>query len=203
MSQPTPDSLRAVLGQVFSRPEYQWRDESSAILMLRRWWGDLTDWLGRLEGTHPALFRALIWGAIAGLIAIALHAVWVLVRTTRGRVGSPGPSPATGRGLVKDSAWYQGEAERLFAAGRYPAAMQAEFVRLTLDLDARKLLRFHPSKTPREFLPDASGSDQLRLEFGGLVSDLYRYAFAGEPCDATTVAAFRTRAQALRYAPQL
>jgi hypothetical protein len=78
--------------------------------------------------------------------------------------------------------------------------VQVDFVRLMLELDARQVVRFHPSKTPGEFAreaPDGPTRDSLR----GLVRTLYRYAFAREVCGPGEFAQWRVQAQVERYAP--
>jgi hypothetical protein len=165
--------------------------------MWRRWWNALVEWLNQLAGNHPALFQLLLWGLAAALAALAAHAIWILIRTTR-RPATPGRAgPARGSAIVRNAAWYAAEAERLFRKGRYAAAMQADFVRLVLELDARNRVQFHPSKTPLEYLAEVP--PPARGEFGGLVGDLYRYAFAGVPCSADQFAAWRRLATADRY----
>jgi hypothetical protein len=61
-------------------------------------------------------------------------------------------------------------------------ALQLAFVGLALTLDARGLLRYHPSKTPAECVRDArlAGDDRERLR--ELVRSLYAHAFGGRPC---------------------
>ncbi len=196
------DSIRPVLRQVFASPEFAWKEESRSTLIVRQWWRSLGEWLTRLEGDHPTLFQVLVWGLVLGLAAIALHAVWVLVRTTRARPGPRPPGSIMGAAEVRDAAWFAREAERLVRAGRYPAAIQAEFVRLSLELDGHDLLRFHPAKTPREYLAEARLLDPARAEFASLVRDLYRYAFGGQPCGPDEFAAWRARAASERYATQ-
>lgn len=195
-----PDSLRRVLDAVFDGAAYQWRDESAATVLLRRWRRQFFEWLDLLARDHPTLFQALIWGLVAILALIALHAVWVLVRTTRARPVVAGQKERAGRVVPRDAAWYARLAAALREQGRYAAAMQAEFMRLVLELDGRRVLRYHPSRTPREYLADLAAGPR-RAEFGRLVDDLYRYAFAGEPCGRDDLASWASRADAERYAP--
>lgn len=200
--QPPADSLRRVLGEVLAGPAYQWRDESSGTVAARRYWRQLMEWLSRLEGDHPTLFQGLVWALILLFGAVALHAIWVVIRTTRRAPVSDGAVAAGSVPVSKDAPWYAAEALRLAQAGRFAAAMQADFVRLTLELDRQRVLRFHLSKTPREYLADLRLPDTPRRDFASLVTDLYRFAFAGEPCDVRTFESFRARVDSLRYAPQ-
>jgi len=110
----------------------------------------------------------------------------------------------TGRALTgdhRDAAWYGAEARRLAGEGRFPEAMQADFVRLTLELDRRRLARFHPSRTPHEYVMDPALSPEARRNLHQLVQALYRYVFARVPCDAAAYDAWHRQALADRYAP--
>lgn len=193
------DSLRRILDEVFAAPAYAWREEAPATLLLRRWRDALLAWLEALARDHPVLFRALIWVLVGLLALLAAHAVWVLVRTTRRRAASEGAIAAAGRAERRDAAWYAGLAVRLRAEGRFAAAMQAEFLRLVLELDERRVVRFHPSRTPREYLDDFAAGP-VRGDFAALIRDLYRFAFAGVPCGAPDLAEWSARARAERYA---
>lgn len=191
------DSLHSVLRKVLDTAPYQWQAESDATVLLRAWWNRLIEQLDRLAGNHPMVFRLLLWGLVALLAAMAVQAIWILIRTTRRSAGPGRTDLAKGSAIVRNALWYGEEAERLFREGRYAAAMQADFVRLVLELDARNRVRFHPSKTPLEYLAEVP--PEARDEFGGLVGDLYRYAFAGVPCGADQFAAWRRLASVDRY----
>lgn len=195
------DSIRQALREVFAGAPYQWKDESDPTILLRAWWRALTNWLDLLAGDHPALFKLLIWGLIALLAGIALHAIWLLIRTTRIRPGGAGDSGEAAPVMRRDAAWYAAEAARLAKAGRYSAALQADFLRLALELDARNVLRFHPSRTPREYLADFPREDPRRPEFRRLIDDLYLFAFAGTDCGPGDLADWQARAITGRYAP--
>lgn len=194
------DSLRAVLDTVFSAPAYRWVERPNPLAILGRWWRQLVDWLGLMQAGHPSLFWALFWILIGVLTLIVLHAGWVMLQTVR---AASAPAAAVGgRGLaeVRGAAWYRREAERLASAGRFPEAMQADFVALVLDLDARKVVRFHPSKTPNEYTYEAALRGAPLEGFRGLVRALYAYAFARVPCGPDEFAAWRAQAAPERYA---
>lgn len=198
--QATSDSLRAALDSVFASPAYDWRERPDPLGFLRQMWQAVLDWLTALQGDNPEAFRLLFWGLVAVLVAILLHAGWVVYRTIRGagaQEGSAAPRPAA---AVRDTAWYRREADRLAAAGRLVEAMQADFLALVLEFDARRLVRFHPSKTPLEYAAEAAVGDPARAELRGLVRTLYRHAFAGAPVSVTDAAAWRARTAPERYA---
>ncbi|MDX2120158.1 MAG: hypothetical protein SF070_03730 [Gemmatimonadota bacterium] len=196
---PGSDSLRAVLDTVFQAEAYQWVERPHPLAFLGRWWRALLQWLGDLERSQPTLFWALFWVMIAVLLLIFIHAAWVMLRTIRS-AAAPGGGEAGAAAEARGAAWYRGEAERLALAGRFPEAMQADFVALVLELDARRVLRFHPSKTPNEYTYEAGLAGEARDGFRGLVRSLYGYAFARWPCGPDEYAEWRRAAVAERYA---
>lgn len=186
-----PDSLRAVLDSVFAGPAYQWAERPDPLAVLRGWFADLSRWLFELRETHPFGFRLFQAGVVLLLIAILLHAAWVLARTIR-----PSPKEAGDRGapaLRRDRQWYRAEADRLAAQGRYVEAMQADFLALALALDGARRVRFHPAKTPREYVQEAALAPEERVRFADLVRILYGYAFARWPCGPAEFTAWRER----------
>ncbi len=195
-----PDSLRAALDSVFAGPAYRWVDQPHPLAFLGRWWQRLIDWLTGLQVLHPDLFLVLMSGLVVVLVAIFVHAVWVLVMTMRAAraplLEGGGATPAARRG----AAWYRAEADRLALAGRYADAVQADFLALVLELDARQVVRYHPSKTPNEYSYESGLAGERRNAFRDLVRLLYGYAFAGRPCGPADFAAWRLQAVPERYA---
>lgn len=191
------DSLRAVLDSVFADPRYQWTEVARVDGPLARAWRALGARLIQLQQDNPAAFRALFWVLVFGLALILLHAGWVALTTIRG-AAARSDAPVESAGPVREAAWYARESARLAGAGRFVEAMQVDFVRLMLELDARQVVRFHPSKTPAEFAHEATGPAREPLR--ELVASLYRYAFARERCGREEYDAWTARAQSNRYA---
>lgn len=162
-----------MLDSVFAGPAYRWVERPEPAAQLRGWLNELGQWLASLKDHNPLGFKAFIAALIIVLVVILVHAGWVLVRTVRPGMEDSGPiaTPVTRR----DRDWYRREAERLAGEGRYPEAMQADFLALVLSLDAAQLVRFHPAKTPREYSRERAG-------LSGLVGALYEYVFARRPC---------------------
>ena len=188
------DSLRAVLDSVFAAPEYQWRSAPRPLGFLQRLWTMLGLWLNRFHDSNPLLFQYFFWGLVLLLVLILTHAGWVFLRTVRGASAREG-AVAGGPGVeARDARWYRREANRLATEGRYAEALHALFRALVLDLDARGLVRFHPSKTPNEYTyePRLELADRERLR--ELVRGLYAYAFARQPCGPEEYRAWRQRA---------
>jgi hypothetical protein len=72
-----------------------------------------------------------------------------------------------------------------------------------LELDRRKALRFHVSKTPAEYIGEVHLDDSGRASFTTLVAALYRHLFGAVPCDETEYAAFGAAAQELARGPHV
>jgi hypothetical protein len=196
---PSPDSLRAVLDSVFASSKYRWVERPHPFAFLQRWWAAVQAWLERMQQVHPAMFWVLFWGLVVVLVAVFVHGLWVMVRTLQA-AGAPQSAAGTSAAEAHGAAWYRREALRLAREGRYPEAMQADFLALVLELDHRKLLRFHPSKTPHEYTDEAQLSPPSREAFQDLVRALYGYAFARTPCGAEEFSAWREQTAGERYA---
>lgn len=194
-----PDSLRAVLDTIFASPDYHWAKETSTAAQLFRWWLSVQRWLDQLKAGHPDLFRLLLWVLIAVLVVIFVHGAVVTVRTLRG-AGAPPRVEATSAVELRGAAWYRREAQHLAGRGAYPEAMQADFLALILELDARQVVRFHPSKTPSEYTDEASLTGESRAALRALVGALYSYAFARQPCGPAEFAEWSRHAASDGYA---
>ncbi len=191
------DSLRRVVEQVMGSPVYQWVERPDPWRYLKELRLAVVRWLNELAVEHPQLERAFLITLVVILVAVVVHAVWVMVATTRtGRASLATPDTSA----LRSGAWYRAEADRLAAEGRYPEAIQADFLALVVALDARQQVRFHPSKTPAEYLAELPWQDARREEFRGLVHSLYGYAFARYPCTRDHFEQWRLRAAPDRYA---
>jgi hypothetical protein len=192
------DSLRQVLDSVFAQPMYQWA-RPSPFAILGKWWRALLTWLAGLESTQPGLYWFLFYLMVGLLLAILLHAAIVFARTLRAahRSSQADPVPAA---RARGAAWYRAEAVRLAAGGRYPEAMQHDFLGLVLELDQQRLLTYHPSKTPGEYTREVQLTEAGRGAFRDLVAALYRVAFARVPCAPDEFAAWHREARTERYA---
>lgn len=192
-----PDSLRALLRQVFAAREYQWRAPTTLSLnWLTEWFERILAWLSALQETHPWRFYAVLGALTLVLIAIVAHLSYVVWRALRPsapaeRTVAGAPAPAL------DAAWHLAEARRLSAASRYVEALGHRFLALVLELDRRRALSFHPSKTPAEYVGEARLSEPGREELSALVASLYRHVFGGDPCGQEEWRLFDGRAGAL------
>jgi hypothetical protein len=176
------DTLRAVIDSVFADPVYQWSERPAVLGWLADGWRWLTSALQQFQDANPALFRWFQVALVGVLALIMLHALWVMVRTTRAasdRERALGPSTAE---APRTTAWYQDHADALATQGRFTEALLAAFQALVLDLDRRGVLRYHPSKTPQEYTGEAALTAVDRERFGALVGMLYGYVFGHQPC---------------------
>jgi len=195
----TADTLRRVLDSVFRAPAYHWTTRPSPLAPLKRWLLGFAFWLDALHKSHPLVYQGILFAMVVLVVVIMVHITWLLMRTMRAPL--PATTPTTPATEPHDAAWYRREADRHAALGRYTEAMQAEFTALVLALDARDLVRFHPSKTPAEYARETRLDAGARAAMRELVTALYGYAFARWPCGADDLAHWRARAVPERYAP--
>jgi hypothetical protein len=193
------DNHRAVLDSIFRAPAYRWVEAKDPFAILRRWWVEFKEWLNALQDASPIGYQLFVYALLLILAVALIHTLWVLYHT----VGSAARTSEQGtkaERAPRTVAWYQSEASQLAREGRYPEAIQADFLALVLELDARKLLRFHPSKTPAEYANESQLPAGASAEFRELVRGVYGYAFARWPCDAESYARWRADADPERYA---
>lgn len=195
------DSLRTAIDAVLAQGAFQVEAPRDPWAPVRRMWTVLLDTLEQLRSENPVAYRLLVWALVAILIAIVAHAMWIAARTIQAGSAVPSRERLQATSTPRDAEWYAREARRLAEGGRFAEAMQADFLRLMLELDARNLARFHPSKTPGEYVREARLAAEARDELRGLVGSLYRYAFARVPADHLAWEEWVNRASVNRYAP--
>lgn len=190
-----PDSLQRALAEVFARPAYDWVEAASLRSWIADWFRSIRDWLNTLEQSNPALFKLLIGALLLLLVALLVHIGYVLWRILR-RVPEPAATPGFVKGpVVWDAAAHLAHAEALAAAGRWVEALGHRFQALVLELDRRRAVRFHPSKTPAEYVGEAALDARGRQSLVDVVARLYRHVFGAAPCDAECYRAFGDAAQ--------
>ena len=197
MLQVPADSLRHVVGQVFARPEYQWVERRRVVSWLARQWHNLIEWLNRLSAQHPVGFDIGLALVVVALVALLVHMGYVMWRIVRPAARTGQTKTPVGARVVADAAAHLAYAEELARAGRYAEALGHRFLALVLELDRRKALRFHASKTPAEYVGEARLTDRGRASLGSLVAQLYRHLFGAVPCDVGEYESFGDAAQEL------
>jgi hypothetical protein len=190
-----PDSLRAALRAVFQAREYQWSQPSNAWLWLLEQWHRVIDWLEALRLTSPARYYLLLAALTILLVAMFAHLTWVVWRSLRPQHAASGSAAVAAP--ARDAAWHLAEAQRAGAAGRFAEALAYRFLAAVLDLEARRVLEFRPSKTPAEYAAEARLDPTGRSELAALVASLYHHVFGGAPCDAEVWQRFDARAARL------
>jgi hypothetical protein len=159
---------------------------------VQTWWERLGDWLAATRVAHPALFQGLIFALCAVLVAILVHAGWVLQRTLRAassREGGPAAGPVAA--FRRDAGWYLRAADEAAGAGRYRDALSLGFEALVLRLDSLGSVRWSPGKTARDYAREARLAPADRERLGGLVGALYRCVYGGAPCGPDEYRALR------------
>jgi hypothetical protein len=190
-----PESLRAALRAVFAGREYRWAQPSSGWIWMTELWHRALDWLFQLHIAHPLRYYVVVAALTLALVVVLVHLgylVWRSVRAADG-AGAAGPAAVPPRG----AAWHLAEARRLSGAGRFAEALAHRFLALALDLDERRVLQFHPSKTPAEYAAEARLDAGSQSQLAQLVTTLYRHVFGGAACDAACWRDFDAQAAAL------
>ena len=179
-----PDSLRAALRDVFARPEYRWNERPDPWGWIVGVWYRLLDWLDTVQRGHPAGFKVLLAVLALVLVGLLAHMGYVVWRITRPTARTPaGGAEGIGGRELADARAHRARAEELARAGRYAEALAYRFVALVLELERRRALAFHPSKTPAEYVGEARLDAAGRASLAELVARLYRHLFGGVPCD--------------------
>lgn len=187
------DSIRAALDRVYTSGEFDWSEPSGLFVLLADLWHALIEWVEALGGSHPILYWVLI-GALAALaLALISHLGYLTWRGIRSAISSPPAEPAAGAER-RDAAWYLSAAARLRAEARYAEALAHRFVALLLALERGKALRFHPSKTPAEYVQEIRLTPEGQVAFRELVRTLYRFLFGGVAPTGEDFDAFDRRA---------
>lgn len=184
-----------MVAEVFSRPEYGWIEHRRVSSWLLRFWSNIVSWLDRLETQHPVVFNVGLTLVVVLLVVLLVHIGYVLWRIVQPAARTGQAATAITGGRVMDAAGHLKLAEELAAAGRYTEALGHRFLAVVLELDRRKALRFHASKTPAEYVSEARLSETARAALAGLVAQLYRHLFGAVPCDADDYQAFRVASQ--------
>jgi len=177
---PVPaDSLRAVLHRVFDDPAYRWVPPRAPLSFLSRWGEAVSQWFDRVSASHPELGYAILAGLVVILVVVLVHGAFIVAGTVRRAAALERAGPAVRIAERRDAAWHRRQADRLAREGKYAEALMEEFWAVIAELDSRRLVKFHPAKTPGEYIyePGLGPTDRSRLAL--LVERLYALVFAG------------------------
>jgi len=166
-------------------------------------WQRLQDWLNHLSNTYPTGFNVVLVLLAVALVALLVHIGYVMWHIVRPAARTGTRASASTTTIVMDARARLALAEELASAGRYAEALAHCFVAAVLELDKRKALRFHPSKTPAEYVAEARLDTKGRAALAGLVAQLYRHLFGAIPCDEYEYRSFGETAQELARGPHV
>jgi Domain of unknown function (DUF4129) len=193
------DSIRRAVRDVFSQPAYDWVQVPHGH-WLRDLWYRFRDWLDRFSTQHPLGARLLFWAALLVLLGLLVHLGLTVWRIYRATVERPGAVAAPLGAAPGDARAYLQRAEALARAGRFSEALAFRFLALLLELDRVEAVKFHPSKTPAEYVHEARLGAAGRATLAGLVSRLYHHVFGAEPLDERGYREFGAAAGAVLHA---
>lgn len=185
------------MGEVFARPEFDWVERQRVVSWILRQLHTLSSWLDQLADQHPVGYAIGLALVVITLLLLLAHIGYVIWRIVRPGARTGTAALAAPGGVIMDAAAHLERAEEFARAGRYAEALAHRFLAVVLELDRRKALRFHTSKTPAEYVGEARLTDTGRASLAGLVAQLYRHLFGAVPCDASAYATFRAVAQDL------
>ena len=160
-------------------------------------WHNLITWMNHLADVHPVGFNVVLSLLVVALVVILVHMGYVMVRIIRPSARGGAKPAAAGPTVIRDARAHRALADELAAQGRYAEALGHLFLAVVLELDKRKAVRFHASKTPAEYVGEARLDASARSTLATLVAQLYRHLFGAVPCDADQYAAFGAAAQEL------
>jgi hypothetical protein len=201
-----PDGARSTLDEVLAREEFQPEpeedDSSSLWARFLSWVNSVLDsffgWLDRIiggqggEGSPASVALALVGVlVIVGIVAFA-------VRSVRESM-TPGVTRlADGRSAEAHytSTEARAEAERLFAAGQYRAALRLLYLATLIRWEEAGRLRFDRSLTNREVVArvNIQGDASLLEQLTPLVDRFDRVWYGGAPCTADDYTSFASLA---------
>ena len=196
------DSLRRVMRRVFAGPEYQWVEQQRLLSWIARQWQHLKDWLDQFSQNHPVGFNIFLVLLVVALVALLVHIGYVMWRIVQ-PAARTGTAPSPTALVVMNAEAHLARAEELAARGRYAEALGHRFVAAVLELDERKALRFHVSKTPAEYVGEARLDQTGRAALASLVAQLYRHLFGAVPLGEAEYRSFGAAAEELARGPHV
>jgi hypothetical protein len=173
------DSVRHAVREVFARSAYQWAPTHRPL----GWFRDLLAWFNRFGTDYPVGSQVVFWICLVLLIALLVHLGFTIWRIYRVTVRQPAPGIPQALTVPLDARAHLDRAAALARAGRFTEALAHRFAALLLELDRADALKFHPSKTPAEYVREARLSTEERSALSVLVARLYQHVFGMAPCD--------------------
>ena len=181
------DQAFAQLGEILARPEFAPKVEPQARESLLQRAAEslsrtLGRWLGRVWG-QPATNYVLTGLGLAAVLAVLIYFFrgawrqWI----TEGRGKRDG---VTGAEESLSSGEAAGRAQALSASGDYRQAVRYLYLSTLLWLDERRLLRYDPALTNREYLRQVTGQGGLHQALSPVVDLFERVWYGFAPLDS-------------------
>lgn len=200
-----PDAARAALDDVLARDELQPEPEDESSSLGQRMLGAVNDlvstfveWVNTLlGGSGDGRSPASVGLAVLGVLVI-VGIVTFSVRSVRESM-TPGVTRLA-EGSAEErytSAEARAEAERLYAAGQYRAALRLLYLATLIRWEEAGRLRFDRSLTNREVVArvNLQGDAALLERLSPLVDRFDRVWYGGAPCTSDDYASFASLAQ--------
>lgn len=201
-----PDDARTALDAVLARDEFQPEPEEDESRSL---WQRFLDQVNTIVTTFFEWLDGILGGSggsgSPASIGLALVGVLVIVGIVAFAVRSVRESMTPGVTRLADgsaeehytSAQARGEAERLFAAGEYRAALRLLYLATLIRWEEAGRLRFDRSLTNREVVARVTrqGDASLLEQLAPLVDRFDRVWYGGAPCTSDDYTSFASLAE--------
>ena len=196
-----PADARQRLEQILSRPPFN-REVAAPV-----WWSAAIDWLVRLleriltpiENVPSGAGTAFGWLiGLAGALFLGGILLYVLIglRHSVVRGASTAAVPAEHALSAQEAAT---QAANLIRSGDSRMAVRYMYLAALLWLDERKLLRYDPALTNREYLDRVGANPELRRRLAQVVATFDRVWYGHEPLSDAEYAEYVGRIEQLRH----
>ncbi len=186
----------ARLGDILSRPEYQWPQEQ--LSLLDRLLARLLDFL--LQNVLAGGPNSLAAYAVTGLAAVLLFGVLLYILRTV--LGNLAPAPAETEVPEDEGALTAGQAarraEELSHGGDYRTAVRYLYLSALLALDEHGLLRYDRSRTNREYLRSVAARPEVATPLREVVDVFDAVWYGFQPLDQQRYAHYEQQVAQLR-----
>jgi hypothetical protein len=202
---------RAAIQEVLAQPEFaDLHSDPDAV------WRRVFRWIGSLFEAIDSALRHLpewfLWLIIAWLVLILLAILCYLAYSLWLMLGGSSWAAASGSGRRRhegellgirnlDFDWVYAEANRLLAAGDWPAATKHLYVAAILWLDRQRWITFRPAKTNRDYCGELRSQSQLQGAFGRLTDGFELIAYGGQAASTSTTDDMATIVEGLLHEP--
>jgi hypothetical protein len=195
-TRPPADQLRADLQRILARPEFHVQPANPNLAwqlrMLRalvNWWEEhIAPYLAGLHTAAPFAYWVLVGLTFLLAALLIYHITWTLRAAFAARRPRPGPHSMAPERVATDPTSLLQQADAAAGVGDFGQALRHLYLALIRQLDRRRIVRYDPSRTNRDYLrqsrevPDVF-SDLLPLNdevegvwYGGRAATAEQYA---------------------------